>query len=337
MTARKPMLIDLDGAPAHDPGAAPPPPDDAAQDRPEGRAMQLAMRATSKQISPCSRLGWSALLGLLVMMLSVAAWDFVTNLLARVPALGIVASGLLFVVVIAVLALAGREIMGFRRLRKLDILRASAEAARQSETRTEALQVVASLQALYAARPEMRWPSERLAETLPDQLDAVAVLEQAEITLFTPLDAQARLEVEAAARQVALLTALIPLALIDVLAALLTSLRMIRRIAGVYGGRAGALGSLRLLRGVVAHLLATGAVAVGEDMVSAVASGSVVSKLSRRFGEGIVNGALTARLGIAAMEVCRPLPFDALPRPSTSRLMRRAASGLFDMSGKGEN
>jgi len=123
---------------------------------------------------------------------------------------------------------------------------------------------------------------------------------------------------------------MLPMALVDVVAALAINLRMIRRIAEIYGGRAGALGSIRLLRGVVAHLLATGAVAVGEDMLGSVASGGVVSKLSRRFGEGLVNGALTARLGIAAMSICRPLPFVAAQKPRTSNIVSRAISGLFD-------
>ena len=45
--------------------------------------------------------------------------------------------------------------------------------------------------------------------------------------------------------------------------------------------------------------------------------------------EGVVNGALTARVGIAAMEVCRPLPFAALPRPKVSNVIGRALTGLF--------
>jgi putative membrane protein len=35
-----------------------------------------------------------------------------------------------------------------------------------------------------------------------------------------------------------------------------------------------------------------------------------------RLGEGVLNGLLTARLGLAAIEVIRPLPFAALPAPS---------------------
>jgi putative membrane protein len=146
---------------------------------------------------------------------------------------------------------------------------------------------------------------------------------------MAPLDAAARAEVEAAARLVATVTALVPIALADVVAALVANLRMIRRIAEIYGGRSGTLGAWRLTRAVLAHLAATGAVAIGDDLIGSVAGGSVVSKISRRFGEGVVNGALTARVGLAAMEVCRPLPFGAGQRPSVAGLVRRALSGLF--------
>ena len=80
---------------------------------------------------------------------------------------------------------------------------------------------------------------------------------------------------------------------------------------------------------VLTHLVATGAVAVGDDLISTVAGGGLLSRVSRRFGEGVVNGALTARVGIAAMEVCRPVPFSAARRPSVSSLVQRALSGLF--------
>jgi putative membrane protein len=111
--------------------------------------------------------------------------------------------------------------------------------------------------------------------------------------------------------------------------ALTANLRMIRRIAEIYGGRAGAFGSWRLLRTVLTHLVATGAVAVGDDLIHSVAGGGLLSKLSRRFGEGVINGALTARVGVAALEVCRPLPFVALRKPRVSNLVSRGLAGLF--------
>jgi len=68
---------------------------------------------------------------------------------------------------------------------------------------------------------------------------------------------------------------------------------------------------------------------VGDDLVGSVAGGGVLSKVSRRFGEGVINGALTARVGVAAMEVCRPLPFGSVPRPTVSGLVKRSLTGLF--------
>lgn len=330
MTPRKPVLIELDmNSVAADPSTAPQP-EDHDPAAPDGHAMQLAMRAASRRWSAWARWGVTALAGFVTLAASVAAWDFVTALLARNPVLGWLATGLLLIIVLAAFGLAMREWMGFRRLRRLDRVRNRAEASLTTRDAGAASRLVAELSTLYRDRPEMRWHIERLAAISPDHPDAEGKLHSAEAILMAPLDAAALQQVEAASRQVTLLTAMIPLALVDVLAALITNLRMIRRVAEVYGGRTGTLGSMRLLRGVIAHLLATGAVAVGEDMLGSVASGGVVSKLSRRFGEGVINGALTARLGIAAIEVCRPLPFAALPRPRTSAIMSRAASGLFE-------
>ena len=321
MTDQKPVLIELDDLPAHDPSSAPAVPDllDAAP-----ASLRVARG------SRWGRLVWGAVTALLGLIVSVAAWDFVTALTERVPALGYAAAGLLGVVALAALGLVWREVTGWRRLQQNEALRAQAASALQGADHKAAVGVARALSRLYAGRADLRWSADKLPAQLADQQDADGILAVCETTLMAPLDTQARAEIEAAARQTALLTALLPLPLIDVLAVLVTNVRMIRRVAEIYGGRAGMIGSLRLLRGVMAHLLATGAMAVGEDMLGSMASGSVVSKLSRRFGEGVVNAALTVRLGIAATEICRPLPYRILPKPRTSAVMGRAVSGLFE-------
>lgn len=183
----------------------------------------------------------------------------------------------------------------------------------------------------------MRWARDRVRETGLDAVDAGSVLVVAERELMGPLDSAARREIEAAARQVATVTALVPLAFADVAAALTANVRMIRRIAEIYGGRSGFLGGWRLTRTVLSHLVATGAVAVGDDLIGSVAGGGILSRVSRRFGEGLINGALTARVGVAAIEVCRPLPFRALKRPSVTSIVKRALTGLFGTQGEGSD
>jgi len=124
--------------------------------------------------------------------------------------------------------------------------------------------------------------------------------------------------------------------LADVVAVLFSNLRMIRRIAEIYGGRSGLVGSWRITRNVLAHLVATGAVAVGDDLIGSLAGGGILSKVSRRFGEGVVNGALTARVGVATMQVCRPLPFRQIQRPKVRNLIANALTGLFGQTGTSE-
>ena len=70
---------------------------------------------------------------------------------------------------------------------------------------------------LYKGREDTRWGRERLAELRGDQLDAVALLAVAESEVLAPLDLAAQREVEAAARQVATVTALVPIALTNLL------------------------------------------------------------------------------------------------------------------------
>lgn len=328
-TARGPVVIELD-SPAPSPAEAPPVPEAEAAPPPGGAAMQAALRLGARGPSVLARLFWGAAGGILALVLGLAVWDYATALLARSTLLGTAALLLLGVAALALLLLALREAAGFARLRRLDTLRAAAEAARAAGDLAAAQRVVARLVALYAGRAELRWGAARLRERQGELLDADALLALAETELLAPLDAAARAEVESAARQVAGATALLPLAFADVAVALAANLRMIRRIAEIYGGRAGALGSWRIARSVFAHILATGAVAVGDDLISSVAGGGLLSKVSRRFGEGVVNGALTARVGQAAMEVCRPLPFAALPRPRVTETLRRALAGLFE-------
>ncbi|MEO1239737.1 MAG: TIGR01620 family protein, partial [Pseudomonadota bacterium] len=267
------------------------------------------------------------LFALLSFGLSVAAYDFVAGLLVRNPVLGSMALGLLAVFVLICIIILVREWSALARLSRLDGLQ---HAAATADTMDAARAVTDQLMRLYKGRADMDWPRQRFNERRVDVFDPGALLETAETDLLVPLDQAATKEIEIAARQVATVTALVPIAFADVIAALTANLRMIRRIATIYGGRGGTLGSWRLIRAVFSHLVATGAVAVGDDLLGSFAGGGVLSKLSRRFGEGLINGALTARVGVAAMETCRPLPFMAAKRPSVSALVSRAVAGLFD-------
>ena len=325
---RKPVVLDVPDKPAASPETAPPLPDILPPGE-EAAMQRMARLAARRRGGWLGRFFWASFVGLIGLMLSVAAWDFVTGLIDRNLWLGRAALALSFALILTAILYALRELAAISRLKRIDRLRESSKAA---DTPEQAAAASNAIDQFYRTRPDMEWPRARLAEHRNEVLDGTDILTLTERELITPLDELARAEVQAAARQVAGATALLPLALVDVLVALSANLRMIRRVAEVYGGRSGLFGSMRLFRAVAVHLVATGAIAVGDDMLEPIIGGGLLSKLSRRFGEGVVNGALTARVGIAAMEVCRPMPFEAIERPKAAKLLRQSLTGLFEKS-----
>ncbi|MGB0658863.1 MAG: YcjF family protein [Mangrovicoccus sp.] len=327
-----PVVFDLEtelSAPA-DPTAAPPVPEEtSAVSHGHGQAMTQLTAMAARPVSPLRR-WFLAVFGAFAMaMIGWASWAAIAALVAKIPVLGgfVALLGALSLAIALLLVI--KEIAALSRLARLDHLRQAADRVLAEHDLTAARKLGLRLQGFYRQRVDLKWSGADLEARLNDAFDPDAALAAAEQAMVSPLDAAAIREVEAAARQVATVTALVPLALADVITAMVVNLRMVRRISEIYGGRAGTLGSWKLIRAVFVHLAATGIVSAGDDLVTSVLGGSALSRISRRFGEGIVNGALTARVGVAAIEICRPLPFLASEPPKVSQLVRRALSGLF--------
>lgn len=90
---------------------------------------------------------------------------------------------------------------------------------------------------------------------------------------------------------------------------------MLRTLAAIYGGRPGFFAILRLLRLIAGHLAVTGGMAFTDDILQQFIGHGLTARLSRRLGEGLVNGGFTIRIGIAAVEVLRPLPYIEARQP----------------------
>lgn len=265
---------------------------------------------------------WAATAGLVLLGLGLGVVHLIEDLFARSESLGFLGIGLAAVAALALAVMIAREVFGLMRLATIEKLHARAATALLTDDRKESRAIVADLLAIAHQNPQLARARAALQGHTGDIIDGADMIRLAERELMTPLDQEARRLVSQAAQRVSLVTAVSPRALIDILFVFVASLRLIRQLARLYGGRPGMLGMIRLLRHVIAHLAITGGMAASDSVVQQMLGHGIAAKLSQRLGEGVLNGLLTARLGLAAIDVTRPLPFTALPQPVLTDLAK---------------
>jgi putative membrane protein len=306
--------------------AAPPDGSDEALAREGGVAIlpeSEPLDAAEPAAAPVARRGfpWGTLFvaglsGFLTLSLGVWAERTIVSLMNQSPVLGYAALTCAGFAALALLVMLARVLRDILRERKVEALRLRATAALAGGSLDDAKAIAADLVRLYASRAQTAQGRAALTESLPQLFAARDVLAVSERSLMVPLDAAAQAQIAQAARRVSLVTAVSPRALIDVVFVLIACARLLRAIAGIYAGRPGTLGLIRLARQVLGHLVVTGGIAAGDAVLQQVVGHGLAARISAKLGEGVLNGLLTARIGLAALAVCRPLPFIEVPPPS---------------------
>lgn len=263
----------------------------------------------AKRRAPWVGILLSALSGLLVLGLGLGIEKLIVDLYAVAPWLGWVALALTAVAALAFTVIVGREFLGIWREKKIERLREAAIDALSVKDHKAAKGIVADLVDLYGGRTSAARANAQLKGLSDEIIDADDRLAIAERELLAPLDAQAKRAIAAAAKQVSLVTAVSPRAIVDVAFVIFAAVRLLRTLARIYGGRPGLFGFLRLAKAAFNHLAVTGGMAVGDSLMQQVLGLGLAARISAKLGEGVLNGLMTARFGLAALSVCRPLPF----------------------------
>ncbi|WP_187971862.1 YcjF family protein [Aquibium microcysteis] len=254
--------------------------------------------------------------GILVSLaIGLSVDELIRSLFARADWLGWLGAGLAAVAAAALLAILIREAAALARLSSVETLSRRATDARARNDPKAARALVDDLSGFLASRPQTAAGRRTLDELRHDVIDGPDLIRLAETELLAPLDAEARRLILDAGKRVSMVTAVSPRAAVDLFYVLYEASRLVRRLAELYGARPGTLGFLRLARGVLAHLAVTGSMAAGDTLVQQLVGHGLAARLSAKLGEGVVNGMMTVRIGMAAMDTVRPLPFDAVRKP----------------------
>ncbi len=251
----------------------------------------------------------SAMFALILLATGVWLARFTSVALARDDWVGWTAQALIAVAALAALVLLLKEVFGLFRLRRLSRIRRDADSAIASQDRGAEARAVGALKRLARGRSSEKWNLAAFREEERHMDQPGQLLGLADRVLLERPDRQARRVVFESARRVGVVAAVVPITFLVMLFVFVENVRMVRRLADAYGGRPGAIGGMRLLWRVIMHVAATGAIALTDDLFGQFLGQDIVRRLSRRLGEGAFIGALTARLGVAAIEVCRPLPY----------------------------
>ena len=283
---------------------------------------------------PAPKMGWLARMlwgtaGLLVSLgLGLALNALIDSLFAQNPWLGWVGLTILGLFLLALIAIVIREVASLWRLRTLDHLKTRAAETFASDSLTHAASILSELSGIYATRADLARPLARLSTDQGQFFDGGELLKFGERTLLAPLDARARALTAASARRVALVTAISPRALVDIAYVVWESVRLGGAIARLYGARPGLWGTWRLIGAILGHLAVTGGLVLTDGVVEQLVGQGLAARLSQRLGEGVVNGLMTVRVGIAAMRVVRPLPFTTEPQPMVKDFVPELANVL---------
>ncbi|WP_444888601.1 TIGR01620 family protein [Microbulbifer sp. JMSA008] len=282
---------------------------------------------------PVFRLKWlkPALLSSVALIVAVLAWELrqmYTWAADKHWSFGILAGVVIASLAAAIVSSLWEFFRAGRPLRKLQKTQAMAADMRECRSHEEAESLRRQLQLHFSGKPQGVLLN-RVLDEAPDYYDSSELLQHLEVTFLDALDQEAQRRVVRHATATGALVGLSPFASIDILVALRQSLRMIDDVAQIYGIQPSLVVRWRLFKKVLALVAYSGAseYAISEIWPDLVGD-SVVSTVSTRLGQGVGASFFVARIGLSAMQSCRPIPFTEKQRPRLGALVKRIGIGL---------
>lgn len=277
--------------------------------------------------------GW--LKGLVIAGAAMTGWqsvDYVVTAYQSSDWLALGWSGIVAAVAATGITALGRELFKLRRLKERQTEREKAQVLLEADGIGQGKVFCMKLAKQCNIRDEHvgydRWV-QALAATHNDR----EVLELYDRLVVCHQDKLARCLVAKYSRDAAIMVAVSPLAIVDMLLVAWRNFKLIEQISAVYGVELGYWSRIKLVKLVLANMAFAGATEViaetGMDMLSIDLAG----RISTRVAQGVGVGLLTGRLGLKAMSLMRPLPWQPEQQPKLGEIRRDL---LAQLTRKGE-
>lgn len=268
---------------------------------------------------------WRIVLSLLAVVIGVECVDFFINGFEQSPVMTSVYAIILSCLVVIASSSILSEWSTLRQFRRREKLKqhASEFLLQRDETSNkneQSLDVASFCQKITDSLPcdlqldENSEGHKCWQDALNSQYTDTELLQVYSREVLSKVDEKAMTEIAKFSTEAVVLVALSPVAIIDMLIILWRNLRMINKVAGLYGLKLGYWSRIKLIRQVFVNMVYAGASELIADFGTEMIGADLLGKLSGRLAQGLGAGMLTARLGIKTMQLCRPIPFDDKPK-----------------------
>ncbi|MBA6292056.1 TIGR01620 family protein [Colwellia sp. MB3u-70] len=257
---------------------------------------------------------WRTLGVVFVTLVAVEAVQFFVNGFSQSP---IIAS--LYAILLAGLSLicgrsVWREFAGLRQFKYQQNLKQQAQDIINEEGKIDAIslcdKISQRLPVDLAEFDHSSWQQLNLEE-----YNDVEIMQLYARNVLSQVDQKALKEIAKFSSESVVLVALSPIAIIDMLLMLWRNLRLVNKIAALYGLKLSYWSRVKLIKQVIINMAYAGASELVADLGADLLGAELLGKLSARMAQGLGAGMLTARLGLKAMHLCRPIPFtDDAPK-----------------------
>lgn len=237
------------------------------------------------------------------LILTTWIYGYVEDLFKRSTVLGWIGAGLAAALAILTLIFVVKELLSLRQIKHIGNWRETATRIHNHEPN---LTLSPQIAAHFSQSTHIMNYNNAIKDAVLSENDKLVLLER---HLLAPLDKAALGEIITASKRVSLVTAVSPRAIVDVAVVVYSLMALLKKIAALYGLRPSTLGNMKLLGLAFSHVAVTAGLAIGDTLLSQLLGAGIAARISAKLGEGVVNGLLTARFGLAALAICRPLPF----------------------------